>query len=58
MIPNQLDNVDMNILNPINTWSDQSNYDKEAKNLANLFRKNFESYGSEVEYLLNFGPII
>ena len=58
MIPSQLDNVDMNILNPINTWSDISEYDKQARNLAELFRKNFKSYGTEVEYLLNFGPII
>ena len=42
----------------MNTWTNKSQYDKDAKNLACLFRENFKSYGKEVEYLLNSGPII
>ena len=58
MIPLNVEDVDNRILNPIDAWSDKLQYDKDAKHLANLFRENFESYGSEVEYLLNSGPII
>ena len=31
---------------------------QEAKKLSNLFKENFKSYGQEVEYLTNSGPII
>jgi len=58
MIPTDVNGVDKEILNPMNTWTNKSQYDKDAKNLAYLFRENFKSYGKEVEYLLNSGPII
>ena len=58
MIPLSVNQVENGILNPIDAWSDKSQYDKDARNLANLFRENFKSYGNEVEYLLNSGPII
>ena len=58
MIPLSVNQVENGILNPIDAWSDKSQYDTDARNLANLFRKNFKSYGSVVEYLLNSGPII
>ena len=58
MIPINVNDVDKEILNPINAWTNKSQYDIDAKNLANLFRENFKSYGKEVKYLLNSGPII
>ena len=32
--------------------------DKDAKKLTDLFKNNFNTYGSEVEYLTKSGPII
>ena len=58
MIPKTLENVEGNILNPINSWADKNAYDKEAKSLANKFRENFKLYGNKVNYLINSGPII
>ncbi len=57
-IPLSLNNVDDNVLNPINAWDDKSMYDKEAKKLSNLFKDNFSIYGDEVQSLAKYGPII
>ena len=37
-------------------WSDKKQYDLEAKNLADLFKNNFEKYGDSVDHLKEFGP--
>ena len=58
MVPVSLDNVDSKILNPINAWPSKEQYDKEAKELAQKFKDNFNMYGKNVEYLINSGPII
>ena len=58
LIPDNVDNVENKILNPINTWDNKEKYNTEAKKLANLFKQNFKEYGEEVKYLLNSGPII
>ena len=57
-IPNSLNNVKSSILNPLNAWRDKDEYDKIAKNLANLFKENFLEYGEKVNYLTNSGPIV
>ena len=57
-IPLSLNNVDDNVLNPINAWSDKEMYDLEAKKLAKLFKDNFSIYGSEVEGLAKYGPTV
>ena len=57
-IPLSLNNVDDNVLNPINAWSDKAMYDLEAKKLAKLFKDNFSIYGSEVESLAKYGPTV
>lgn len=43
-IPTSCPNVPSEILNPRNTWSDTSAYDKKASELAALFNKNFALY--------------
>jgi len=58
LIPKTVDNVDTNVLNPIDTWTDKGKYYSEAKNLAELFKENFKQYGEDVKYLLNSGPIV
>ena len=57
-MPTSLNEVDSSILNPRNSWKDKDAYDKEAHNLAELFRNNFETYGNTVEYLEKSGPIV
>ena len=45
------------ILVPRNTWSDPSTFDQTARKLANLFRKNFETFESGVSaQVLAAGP--
>ena len=57
-IPTSLGKINKNILNPINSWKDESSYVDEATRLAKLFKNNFKNYGTEVEYLIKSGPII
>ena len=43
-IPINCPDVPTEILNPRNTWVDKNAYDEKAKNLVELFKKNFEQY--------------
>lgn len=59
MMPTKCANVPDNILYPRNTWSDKNAYDASAKQLAQLFIKNFEKYASGVsEEILAAAPKI
>ena len=42
-IPVNLDGVDPKLLNPSATWGSKSDYDSEAKQLAEKFRNNIEN---------------
>ncbi len=42
-MPKTCPGVDDSILNPRNVWRDKSAYDNAAKNLRDMFRRNFES---------------
>ena len=55
-IPTTLQGVETKVLNPREAWDNKAEYDNQAKELAKLFRDNFESYGSEVENLKHVGP--
>ncbi|MUP39949.1 phosphoenolpyruvate carboxykinase [Labilibaculum sp. 44] len=47
-IPTSCENVPSEILNPINTWKNQDEYQKTAEKLANKFSTNFDkSYGNQ-----------
>lgn len=43
-IPTIVPNVPHEVLNPRNTWSDKLAYDKQAKNLLQLFEENFRQF--------------
>ena len=57
MIPENIEGVNSEILNPINAWSDKEKFQIESKKLSNLFKKNFIKYGDKVDYLKVGGPI-
>ncbi len=44
LVPNSCPDVPKEVLAPRNTWSDKDDYDRSARHLASLFRKNFEQY--------------
>ncbi|MGI8951427.1 MAG: phosphoenolpyruvate carboxykinase (ATP) [Chitinophagaceae bacterium] len=48
MMPTSCPNVPAEILNPRNTWKDKQAYDLQTKELAKMFKKNFEKYASAV----------
>ena len=57
-IPTSLPGVDADILNPRNTWSDETEYRAQAEKLANEFSNNFKKFtatesGKKLE---SFGP--
>ncbi len=47
-IPAAAPNVPAPLMDPRNTWPDGSAYDTQAKKLADMFRRNFEKFGSNV----------
>ncbi len=54
-MPKSCPNVDAKVLNPKNTWSDKAEYDVVAKQLAQMFIKNFQKYNQNTD-LDSFGP--
>jgi len=55
-IPKNVNNVDDVLLDPRKTWSDQSQYEKIARELINKFRENFKKYDASDE-IKSAGPI-
>lgn len=56
-IPTSCPNVPPEVLQPRNTWSDKDAYDKKARELAGLFKENFEQFaGNVTPEILNAGP--
>ena len=55
-VPQSVPHVPPEILDPRGTWSDPSAYDVQAKKLAEMFRKNFERFGSVATKIREAGP--
>ena len=55
-IPTDVAGVPADVLNPRKTWSDGAAYDAQARKLAEMFRKNFEKFGSVSDAIRNAGP--
>ncbi|MEG1559632.1 MAG: phosphoenolpyruvate carboxykinase (ATP) [Clostridia bacterium] len=55
-IPSKCPNVPDEVLNPKSTWADKEAYDKQAKDLAARFIKNFSKYDKMPENIVNAGP--
>ncbi len=59
-IPKVINNVNSELLNPRNLWSNPDDWDKSAKDLGNKFIKNFEFFtdNEEAKKLVAAGPQI
>jgi len=56
-VPRSCPDVPQEILHARNTWKDPAAYDKKARILSGLFRKNFEKYAGDVpDDVLRSGP--
>lgn len=56
-IPVSCEGVPQEVLIPRNTWKNKDDYDKTAKNLANMFNKNFEQLSENIsDEILKAGP--
>jgi phosphoenolpyruvate carboxykinase (ATP) len=47
-VPLQIAGVPTEVMRPRDTWSDPAAYDAQAKKLADMFKKNFEKFGTNV----------
>ena len=47
-LPSTAPNVPATVMDPRLTWANGNAYDAQAKKLAEMFRKNFEKFGSNV----------
>ena len=55
-IPTECRDVPNEVLNPRGTWPDAAKYDEQAHKLAEMFRKNFEKFGSVDPAIRDAGP--
>jgi phosphoenolpyruvate carboxykinase (ATP) len=55
-VPNSVPGIPSEVLDARGTWSDPAAYDAQAKKLAEMFRKNFEKFGSTPAEIRDAGP--
>lgn len=58
LIPETIPGVPNEILDPVKTWKDPQEYEKQAKQLARLFVKNFQKFEGVPESVLEAQPNI
>ncbi len=56
LIPTSCPGVPSEVLNPKNTWADKDAYEKQAKDLASRFTKNFTKYTNMPKNIVDAGP--
>ena len=58
-VPVEIPDVDDRLLDPRMTWSDPDAYDRKARELARMFRDNFEQFADEAgEAVAEAGPLV
>lgn len=57
-VPQNIDNIDTGILIPKSLWDNKSEYDLQAKKLANLFIENMKKYNDISEDIIKGGPTL
>ncbi|CAN5391995.1 phosphoenolpyruvate carboxykinase (ATP) [soil metagenome] len=55
-VPQSVPGVPVEVLDPRGTWADAGAYDTQAKKLAEMFRANFEKFGSVAASIKAAGP--
>jgi phosphoenolpyruvate carboxykinase (ATP) len=55
-VPVRVPGIDSRLLDPRSTWRDPEAYDRKAKELAEMFRKNFEKFPDAGEDVVAAGP--
>jgi phosphoenolpyruvate carboxykinase (ATP) len=55
-VPQAVPGVPTEVLDARGTWSDHTAYDAQARKLAEMFRKNFEKFGSVAAKIRDAGP--
>ncbi len=59
-IPDRLEGVDTNLLDPRNSWSSAKEWHIAAVNLADLFIENFHrfTYNDKIKEMMQYGPVL
>jgi phosphoenolpyruvate carboxykinase (ATP) len=55
-VPRSVPGVDDELLDPRSTWPDPEAYDRQAAELARLFRENFERFEGIPDWIHEAGP--
>jgi phosphoenolpyruvate carboxykinase (ATP) len=55
-VPTEIEGIPASVLDPRGTWPNGEEYDTQAKKLAEMFRKNFEKFGSSSDAIKSAGP--
>jgi phosphoenolpyruvate carboxykinase (ATP) len=56
MVPKTCPEVPDEVLDPREMWADKEAYDKQAKELAQLFINNFKKYKNMPQHIIDAGP--
>ena len=58
-MPVKVNGIPNEVLDPRNTWEDKQAYDKKARQLARMFKENFQQFkGKASDELIEAGPVV